>query len=286
MKTNISLGNRMKSYEIDFVIPSYLPFIVRLDGKKFKKFCKKFKKPFDPIFTISMIKTMNHLLIKTTAITGYTHSDEISLIFPAMCTKSEYEDKSNKSSHVFNGRAYKICTTLSSLCSTSFIYFIQQKFNLANDEPPNCIFDARIVHFPENNTSDILNHMIWRSRYDCHRNAISAYGRYYLKKDQNFRKNKLQTIELLRKHKKINWDEDVLPHIKWGVFAKKQLFRITSEKGDNCIRSKVVNKSLKIKYSDKMLKILLKEKTWPQNLSSIIEFFNLTSNLEYLNDYL
>jgi len=42
----LSLGDRMKSYENDIKIPSYLPFIVRFDGKCFSKFTKGLKKTF------------------------------------------------------------------------------------------------------------------------------------------------------------------------------------------------------------------------------------------------
>jgi hypothetical protein len=43
------------------------------------------------------------------------------------------------------------------------------------------IFDGRILIFENDETSEIMNHMIWRSVYDCSRNTISSYARYIIK---------------------------------------------------------------------------------------------------------
>ena len=81
-----SLAIRMKSYEAQYEQRiSYDEFLIcRIDGHKFSKFTKGFDKPFDKILSETMIKTTESLIKKFGAVTGYTQSDEISLVFPPM----------------------------------------------------------------------------------------------------------------------------------------------------------------------------------------------------------
>lgn len=61
-----------------------------------------------------MIYTTYDLICKFNCSTGYTHSDEITLIF-------------DKNSNIFEGKVYKIITSISSYCSIRFNYhFIYQ----------------------------------------------------------------------------------------------------------------------------------------------------------------
>ena len=78
-----TLDDRMKAYEreLNFKIPPYKPFIARLDGRSFSKFTKGLKSPFDNNFVTAMVDTMNDLVLEFNAHSGYTHSDEITLIF-------------------------------------------------------------------------------------------------------------------------------------------------------------------------------------------------------------
>lgn len=102
----MELGDRIKIYEKENeknILP-YHNFILRLDGKNFSKFTNGLKKPFDKNFTDAMVLTMNDLVNKLKPKTGYTHSDEITLIFSKVCTKEEYENEENKSVHIYNGR--------------------------------------------------------------------------------------------------------------------------------------------------------------------------------------
>ena len=96
----VSLGERMKLYENNCLstikIEPFRPFLVRLDGRAFSTFTNGFKKPFDFMFTKAMILTTSDLLIEFNAVTGYSHSDEITLIFKAHCTKNDYQTIKNK----------------------------------------------------------------------------------------------------------------------------------------------------------------------------------------------
>ena len=182
----IALGDRMKEYEHknENRIKAYEPFLIRLDGNNFSKFTKGFKQPFDDNFVFSMIQTMNDLLTKFNARTGYTHSDEITLIFDKICTKDEYdEDKSLV--HNYNGRIEKILTLVSGYCSVRFNYYIKLYVNADNKSYKTqfldkinsdiVFFDARII-MPH---GEFVNHMIWRSVCDCYRNCVACFARKY-----------------------------------------------------------------------------------------------------------
>ena len=84
---NSSLGDRMKEYESqEQRIPHDEHIILRIDGHKFSKFTKGFKRPYDKILRDSMIETTKDLVREFGAVTGYTQSDEISLVIPSIYT--------------------------------------------------------------------------------------------------------------------------------------------------------------------------------------------------------
>lgn len=82
--STVDLGTRIKGYEKEGEkrIPYDEYIIVRIDGHKFSKFTKGFKKPYDKILSVSMENTTKDLVEEFGAVTGYTQSDEITLIFP------------------------------------------------------------------------------------------------------------------------------------------------------------------------------------------------------------
>tara|TARA_Y100000780_G_C13652920_1_gene405381 strand:- start:77 stop:397 length:321 start_codon:yes stop_codon:yes gene_type:complete len=101
------LGDRMKEYEssVENNIESDISFLVRLDGKNFSKFTKGFKKPFDSNFNHVMEKITHDLINKFNVRTGYTSSDEITLIFP---------EKFNNEKHIYSGRIQKLTSIIGS----------------------------------------------------------------------------------------------------------------------------------------------------------------------------
>lgn len=83
-----TLDQRIKSYEKSYEskIEYDKHIVVRIDGHKFSKFTKGFIKPFDKILSNAMEKTTIDLVEKFGAVTGYTQSDEISLVIPPSYT--------------------------------------------------------------------------------------------------------------------------------------------------------------------------------------------------------
>ena len=173
---NEKLGDRMKRYEsiIDnlIIIKPCETFIIRLDGRSFSKFTKKFHKPFDIVFIKAMGLTTLDLIKEFDAQTGYTHSDEITLIFNSKCSEYQYleylkkkfanllkKDVKSLPIHMYNGRIQKILSLVSSYCSVRFNYHlvkliesIKETYDLKFVETiksMNAIFDSRILIFQE-----------------------------------------------------------------------------------------------------------------------------------------
>ncbi len=284
----MSLGDRMKMYEklsenMSSILP-YLPYVARLDGKSFSKFTSGFKKPFDSIIIRSMVSTMNDLMEEFNAKTGYCHSDEITLIFPPVCTKKDYEDNiipGEMKTHEFSGRIMKLCSVYSGMCSVRFNYHINKELEkIININPGEykkstieavrsyrCCFDSRIIVFPEDKSYEVCNHMIWRSLYDCNRNCVQAYAHHYLGNKNVHKKNNVEMIEML-KIKNINWDDVPLAH-KHGIYAKMVLIKKKSEDGKTeYIRRDILNQSFIIKCDDYFQNLLF-EKYWSNELSDL-----------------
>lgn len=78
---------------------------------------------------------------------------------------------------------------MSGYCSVRFNYHLHKIINSEENQKlydPHYIekinlmracFDARLVAFPADKEYEIVNHMIWRSIFDCERNAVSTYAR-------------------------------------------------------------------------------------------------------------
>lgn len=108
-----TLGDRMKSYEKEECVNPGNAFLVRMDGKNFSAFTRKFSKPFDPRFTQAMVSTLNNLMTYFDPSCGFCCSDEITLVFPPI--------HGNATEHSFNGRKNKINTLCAAKCSSLFL---------------------------------------------------------------------------------------------------------------------------------------------------------------------
>jgi tRNA(His) 5'-end guanylyltransferase len=107
-------------------------FVARIDGKNFSTFTRPFKTMakqtmgqngyYCPLITEIMVLTTKDLVKKFGAVTGYTQSDEISLLFaPA---KTEEKMANAKPGRIFDhphsGRIVKLCTLMASYASARF----------------------------------------------------------------------------------------------------------------------------------------------------------------------
>lgn len=285
IKSDEKLGDRMKRYEsiIDnkIVIKPCESFIIRLDGRSFSKFTKKFHKPFDIIFVKAMGLTTLDLIKQFEAQTGYTHSDEITLIFNSKCSEDEYFEYCEKQSknlltkddkslpiHMFNGRIQKILSLVSSYCSVRFNYHLVKLIEPIKElydlkfveiiESMNAMFDGRILIFEEANKYEILNHQIWRSIHDCSRNAAQTYAYTYFGPKKIMNKDTKQMIQMMIDEKSLDWknSEQVPIFIKHGLYCKKIMVNKVID-GNTALRAEYIFKQYKIDFSQENLDILL-----------------------------
>lgn len=283
--SNEKLGDRMKRYEsiVDnqIVIKPCESFIIRLDGRSFSKFTKKFHKPFDIIFVKAMGLTTLDLIKQFDAQTGYTHSDEITLIFNSKCGEDEYleylekkyqnlltKDDKAPPFHMFNGRIQKILSLVSSYCSVRFNYHLVKLIEPIKEtydtkfvetiESMNAMFDGRIIIFHEAIKYEIINHQIWRSIHDCSRNAVSTYAYTYFGPNKITCKNTQQMIQMMLDEKGLDWSDtsQVPTFIKHGLYCKKILVNKVIN-GNPSLRTEYVFKQYKIDFSQENLDILL-----------------------------
>jgi len=296
-KETVTMGDRLKNYEKEtpikyLIIPPYKSFVMRLDGNSFSRYTVGFMKPFDRRFMSAMILTMNDLIAKFNAVTGYTHSDEITLVFQAMCTKEEFDNNKNKSTHLHNGKSQKLNSLVASYCSVRFNYHIcnlikgtasEKDYNEETLEMINshvAIFDSRIIVFPDDKEHEVVNLLMWRSVTDCHRNAVSTYGRHYMSPKNMQGLHSGQIIDLLKVNHNFDWEKDVPLYYKHGVYGKRELYKVNvslpSGEQIDATRKRVVNKCFKIKFSEKMVEQIM-AKVWQDNTDEV-KYHSLTVN--------
>jgi len=239
----MSLGDRIKSYEksVESKVTSDHYFCIRLDGHKFSNFTRSFTKPFDTEFSKAMVQTAYDALCEFNARSAYTQSDEITLIF-------DKTDPEKNQTHIYDGRYSKLLSLSASYVSTRFNSYLDKKQSLAT-------FDARLLVFSEDTKHDLLNHLIWRSDYDCYRNAVSMYANSLFSHKFLDKKNTDEKIQMLQS-KGIDWN--TIPYWqKYGVIIKKRLVKFSNDKSEEFLRTRPISISFKLTFSDKNLKLIL-----------------------------
>jgi len=213
----------MKQYEntMNMTLDPNLPYIVRIDGHHFSQFLRSFKKPNDERVHRAMLNTTHDLVFHFKANTGYTQSDEITLIFTVRMTKNNTpESLPNK------GRVIKMATLFAGYASTSFFKNLLAEIK-GNENLIDYVmratphFDARVFNVPEN--YELVNNVKWRHNFDCRRNSISSLASRYLPFKVLKNLNSEQKIKKLKDEKGIDWEEQ--PHwYKFGCFIKLERY--------------------------------------------------------------
>jgi tRNA(His) 5'-end guanylyltransferase len=141
------------------------------------------------------------------------------------------------------------------------------------------MFDSRIIVFNELNNYEIVNHQIWRSVHDCHRNAVQSYGYHLIGHKKILNKNNSDMIKMLELEHNIIWN-DIPTYLKYGFYCKREL--VFNEIGDKKItRSRVTFKNFAINFSKQMLELLL-AKYWSYTDEFVKELIGDNVNLEII----
>ncbi len=204
------LGDRMKEYEgieANRKLIPLLPIMVRLDGRSFHNFTRGMKRPFDETMAKMMGETTKFLVDKTNASIGYTQSDEISLVIFSETLKSQT---------FFNGKIFKLVSTLAALASVKF--YEQVTIHMPERAKMFPTFDCRVWNVP--NLEEAANTILWREN-DAVKNSISMAAQHYYSKNELHGKNSKQKQEMLFE-KGVNWN-DYPVYFKRGQYFCKQI---------------------------------------------------------------
>lgn len=222
------LGDRMKEY-YENRAKTYLsrrtPVIIRIDGKAFHTFTRKFKRPFDPVFMKSMEETTLDLCDNIMGcVFGYTQSDEITLIL--------VDYKKIDSGAWFDYAVQKLCSVSASLATMFFnkrfaenanAYINenahkvgkQDVFGLVSYEVEERIsayqkamrmgacFDSRCFNVP---LEEVTNCVLWRQQ-DATRNSILMVGQSVFSQKELMNKSCSNIQDMLMEKYNMNWND-------------------------------------------------------------------------------
>lgn len=228
-----ALGDRLKAYErmeTDEKFLPLLPIYARIDGRCFSKFTKGMDRPYDKMMSWMMQETTRYLVEQTGALTGYTQSDEISLIWYSDDVKSEV---------FFCRKKQKMTSILAAMATAKFLQLALEHF------PEKCskslpTFDARVFQVP--NQVEGMNCFLWRVQ-DAVKNSVTMAASNYYSHKELMNKNGSDKLDMLL-YKGVNWN-DYPKFFKEGSFFKRQEYY----KGD-AIRTAVVEANLFEKFRD------------------------------------
>ena len=219
MPVHDDLGIRMKTFYEQVPKTRLIrrcPVAIRIDGKAFHTFTRKFQKPFDEILIKSMQDTMKYLCENIQGcVLGYTQLDEITLIL--------VDYKKLTSDAWFDYEVQKMCSIAASMATMAFNKFFgnnvgdyctynsereddtheQYEHTLYSAANKGAMFDARCFNIPK---EEVTNLVYWR-QLDATRNSIQMVGQanFSHKELQNKSCNQIQ--DMLMTQKGINWND-------------------------------------------------------------------------------
>uniref|UniRef100_A0A6B2LCK8 tRNAHis guanylyltransferase catalytic domain-containing protein n=1 Tax=Arcella intermedia TaxID=1963864 RepID=A0A6B2LCK8_9EUKA len=264
------MGTRMKDYEAktNIKLDPTLPFIIRLDGHTFSSFTHPFKKPGDVRIHNAMVATMVALVDKFKAATGFTCSDEITLVFPYH--PPEVPDKPPQLD--FDGKVQKLGTLSAGYASMCFHKFLIREPYEANEqhllqhiEKAGPHFDSRVFNVPSH--AELVNNLMWRSLHDFRRNSISSLAQCHFSQKALNGKNTDQQLEMLLE-KGVDWNLQPAWY-KYGTFAKKVKFEKESTLPDGkvvtAVRTRIETRDIEMnKTYTKEQEDWVTSKYWPE----------------------
>ena len=222
MSQNLSLGDRMKLYEetTRYVLPPRCFTFIRVDGKSFSNFTKKFKRPFDDNFVNMMNQSAIALCEGAQGCKiGFVQSDEITVVL------TDFEEINT--GRWFDGVIQKICSNSASNVTErfnrAFYTYLIEKYveeidpqfamdypirmkdvlKLLKTEGAKFKFDSRVFYIPS--PTDTINNLVWRQQ-DATRNSISSVARSLYSHSELNGKNGSQKQEMIFQ-KGQNWDK-------------------------------------------------------------------------------
>jgi tRNA(His) guanylyltransferase len=154
-------GQKFKGYEkaAQAKLPEGSYAVVRMDGKNFSTYTKRFAKPYDETFMEAMDETTRQLCATIPGVLfAYTQSDEISIVFSDL--------QSERSQMWLGGKLSKILSLSAATCTALFI----KQMGFAADDSQIPVFDARCHTL--SGPDEIQEYTRWR-RFDAQKNSVT-----------------------------------------------------------------------------------------------------------------
>ena len=169
-----------------------------------------------------MVATATDLLERFGAVTAYTESDEISLVWPPAAPQGVQVLP-------FNGRVQKVVSVTAGYASARFNkHMLAQTFDpqteaalIARVEASEAHFDARLFSLPS--AERVHAYMRWRALQDCRRNSISMLAQAHFPAAQLHGVDARAMVRLLREEKGVEWSAQPA-FFRYGSYVKKEEF--------------------------------------------------------------
>lgn len=239
-------SERMKTYEkeMDYAVDTSKYVVMRLDWHGFSKFTKWFARPFDDRILNAMILTAEDVMLEFNAVTAFTQSDEITLIF---------EPSEN---FIFNGRLSKLLSLTAWLASARFNFYLDEenKRFLGTDTDKseklgNAYFDSRIMSMPSD--TEAFNMFLWRTK-DCMKNSKNTFSQTYVSHKSLQWLTAEEWITLCNEETGNDWNklDDVY---KYGCMIKKENYELSPD----VVRTRTIRISQQYFFNDECIELAL-----------------------------
>ncbi len=203
------LGDRMKDYERaegGRRLLARVPVCVRIDGKRFSRFTQGLARPYDERLSRLMVATTRYLVEESSAVVGYTQSDEISLVM---------WDPDPKAQIFLDRRVLKLASILASMTTGYFNAHLPE--HLPEKTSQMALFDCRVWSVPA--LDEAANTLLWRE-IDATKNSISMAARAHYSHAELMNKTSSELHELLHQ-KGVNWN-DFPSFFKRGTYVMRR----------------------------------------------------------------
>lgn len=230
---NDDLGKRMKEFyeqRSQTHLPRRTYTLMRLDGKAFHSYTKRFKRPYD----LELMKVMDETTIELCksiqgAKMAFTQSDEISILI------TDFDDM--KTDAWFDGNVQKMVSVSASIATAAFN---AEMLSLTCDKAiqgdkdakidlsafnANCMklahFDSRVWTMP--NPMEVFNYFVWRQQ-DATRNSIQMGAQSMYSHKELHKKDSSQLQEMMFR-KGTNWNDYPVGFKRGRMILKEKVER-------------------------------------------------------------
>lgn len=173
-----------------------MPMIVRVDGRAFHTYTRRFKSiqddPWSTHLRDAMTEAARELLREISgAKVAYLQSDEISVLV------TDYDKLSSQA--WFDKGVQKICSVGASVATAAFNSAVHN----VGIETTSATFDARCFVLPR---EEVANYFVWRQR-DAEKNSISMLAQHYFSHKELRGKSGSDKQDMLMREHGVNWND-------------------------------------------------------------------------------